>query len=216
MKRKEICHKVLEYLKNLYPNPTCELEHNSPFELLIAVILSAQCTDARVNQVTKILFQKYNTPEKLAGASQEEIEKIIYSCGFYHNKAKNIIACSKDLVEKYKGQVPNNLKELQTLAGVGRKTANVVYSLVFDGDAIAVDTHVFRTANRLKIGCGETPEKVEQELMKNFDKSEWSKLHYRLVLFGRYNCKSQRPECENCGLKKICDYYKSHKKAQFS
>lgn len=214
MEQKEKCRVALKYLKELYPNPNCELEFNTPFQMLVAVILSAQCTDARVNKVTKVLFADYGTPEKLAKAKQEDIEKIIYSCGFYHNKAKNIIACSKDICERFAGQVPNYLEDMQTLAGVGRKTANVVYSLAFDGDAIAVDTHVFRTANRLTIGVGKTPEQVEKALMKNFDKNEWSKLHYRLVLFGRYHCKSQNPSCETCGLKDICAYYKDKKSKQ--
>ena len=200
--------KALEYLKQLYQNPTCELKFDSAFQFLVAVILSAQCTDARVNKVTPALFERFGTAEKMAEAKQEDVEKLIYSCGFYHNKAKNLIKCSKDIVEKFGGKVPSSLEEMQTLAGVGRKTANVVYSLYFDGDAIAVDTHVFRTANRIGIGAGETPLDVEKALMKNFDKSEWSNLHYRLVLFGRYFCKAKNPECETCGLKDICDYYK--------
>lgn len=212
MTKREVCKKSLEYLKYLYPNPSCELEHNSAFELLVAVILSAQCTDARVNKVTKVLFQKYNTPQSLASAKQAEIEKIIYSCGFFRNKAKNIIACSKDILQNFDGQVPNNLDDLQKLAGVGRKTANVVYSLWFDGDAIAVDTHVFRVSNRIGIANGKTPIEVERQLMQNFDKSEWSKLHYRLVLFGRYHCKSQNPDCANCKMKEFCKYYQIQKK----
>lgn len=198
---------TLEYLKNLYPNAKCELNHNSAFELLIAVILSAQCTDARVNQVTKVLFKKYNTAQKLSVANQDEIEKIIYSCGFFRNKAKNIIACSKDILERFGGEVPSSLDDLQTLAGVGRKTANVVYSLWFNGDAIAVDTHVFRVSNRIPLAKGKTPLEVEQKLMKSFDKSEWSNLHYMLVLFGRYKCKAKNPDCANCKLKEICNYY---------
>lgn len=203
---------VLDYLKTLFPNATCELEHNSAFELLIAVILSAQCTDARVNKVTKVLFKSYNTPEKLAGANQNEIEKIIYSCGFYHNKAKNIISCSKDIVERFNGEVPSTLAELQTLAGVGRKTANVVYSLWFHGDAIAVDTHVFRVSNRIPLAKGDSPIQVENGLMEKFPREEWSNLHYLLVLFGRYHCKAKNPECENCELKKCCDFYKKSPK----
>lgn len=198
---------TLEYLKNLYPNAKCELNHSSAFELLIAVILSAQCTDARVNQVTKVLFKKYNTAQKLSVANQDEIEKIIYSCGFFRNKAKNIIACSKDILERFGGEVPSSLDDLQTLAGVGRKTANVVYSLWFNGDAIAVDTHVFRVSNRIPLAKGKTPLEVEQKLMKSFDKSEWSNLHYMLVLFGRYKCKAKNPDCANCKLKEICNYY---------
>jgi endonuclease-3 len=212
MKQQEKCKKSLEYLKKLYENPTCELHHSSAFEILVAVILSAQCTDARVNKVTDVLFKKYNTPQQFAEMEQTELEKIIYPCGFYHNKAKNIIACAKSILTDFGGEVPNNLQDLQKLAGVGRKTANVVYSLWFNGDAIAVDTHVFRVSNRLGIAHGKTPEEVEKELMKNFDKSEWSKLHYRLVLFGRYHCKAKKPECESCTLNEICEFYASNSK----
>lgn len=211
MKQREVCDKSLKYLKELYPNPDSELEYKSAFELLIAVILSAQCTDARVNKVTKVLFQKYDTPKALANANQAEVERIVYSCGFYHNKAKNIIECSRDILQKFDGKVPNNLEYMQQLAGVGRKTANVVYSLWFGGDAIAVDTHVFRVSNRLGIAKGKTPLEVEEQLMQNFDKAEWSKLHYRLVLFGRYHCKSQNPDCANCGMKEFCKYYQRKK-----
>ena len=212
MEQKQKNKITLEYLKNLYPNATCELNHTSAFELLIAVILSAQCTDARVNQVTKVLFKNYNTPQKLALANQQEIEKIIYSCGFFKNKAKNIIDCSKDILQKFGGEVPSSLEDLQTLAGVGRKTANVVYSLWFNGDAIAVDTHVFRVSNRIPLANGKTPLEVEQKLMKGFDKSEWSNLHYLLVLFGRYHCKAKNPDCKSCGLKDICNYFKANSK----
>lgn len=203
---------VLDYLKKLYPNPNCELHFDTAFQLLIAVILSAQCTDNRVNKVTSVLFKNYGTPEQLANANIKDIENIIYSCGFYHNKAKNIINCSKDLLQKFNGQVPNSLELLQTLAGVGRKTANVVYSFWFNGSAIAVDTHVFRVSNRLKIATGKTPLDVEKGLMKSFDKAEWRDLHYRLVLFGRYHCKAKNPDCQNCELKNICNFYKINSK----
>ncbi len=200
---------ITNYLNKLFPDATCELNHSSAFELLVAVILSAQCTDARVNKVTEVLFKNYNTPQKLAEANQDEIERIIYSCGFYKNKAKNLIACSKDILKKFGGEVPNNLEDLQTLAGVGRKTANVVYSLWFKGDAIAVDTHVFRVSNRIPLAKGNTPFEVESGLMKIFDKSEWSKLHYLLVLFGRYHCKAKNPNCDQCELKQLCEFYKN-------
>ena len=203
------CEITLSYLKSLFPNAKCELNFSSAFQLLVAVILSAQCTDARVNKVTPKLFEKYPTPEKLALAEQQDIEKLIFSCGFYHNKSKNLIACSKDIVQNFGGEVPNALESLQTLAGVGRKTANVVYSLYFGGDAIAVDTHVFRVSNRLGIAQGETPFDVEKQLMEHFDKSEWSNLHYMLVLFGRYHCKAKNPNCQNCGLKHICNYFEN-------
>lgn len=212
MLKQQICEKTLQHLKALYPAPKCELNFSTAFELLVAVILSAQCTDARVNKVTEVLFKQYNTPVQFANLNQAVLEQIIYPCGFYHNKAKNIINCAKAIVENFGGEVPDNLQDLQKLAGVGRKTANVVYSLWFGGDAIAVDTHVFRVSNRLKIATGNTPEKVEQKLMKSFDKSEWSNLHYRLVLFGRYVCKAKKPECQNCGLKDICNFYSSQNK----
>lgn len=204
------CKIVSDYLDKLFPNATCELNHKNAFQLLIAVILSAQCTDARVNKVTPVLFEKYDTPQKLAKADTCDVEKIIYSCGFYHNKAKNIVACSKDIIQKFGGEVPSNLAELQTLAGVGRKTANVVYSLWFKGDAIAVDTHVFRVSNRLGIAKGETPIEVEKGLMKSFPKSYWSDLHYKMVLFGRYHCKAKNPECETCGLRPVCEFYQKN------
>ncbi|MBR4124317.1 MAG: endonuclease III [Clostridia bacterium] len=207
--KKDIQKMTIDYLNELYPNAECELNFSSAFELLVAVILSAQCTDARVNKVTPVLFKEYGTPQKLASARQEDIERIIYSCGFYHNKAKNLIACSKDIVEKYDGEVPGTLDKLQTLAGVGRKTANVVYSLWFKGDAIAVDTHVFRVSNRLAIATGKTPFEVEDKLMKAYKKADWSKLHYMLVLFGRYKCKAIKPECETCKLREFCKHYKS-------
>ena len=200
---------TMEYLKELFPNATCELNFSSAFELLVAVILSAQCTDSRVNKVTPVLFKEYGTPEKLSKAKVEDIEKIIYSCGFFHNKAKNLIACSKDILEKFDGNVPSSLEDLQMLAGVGRKTANVVYSLWFGGDAIAVDTHVFRVSNRIPIASGKTPFEVEQKLMKTYPKADWSNLHYLLVLFGRYKCKAKNPECDICKLKDICEFYKN-------
>lgn len=211
MNKKDFYQNVLDYLKQLYPNPKCELNYSSVFELLVAVILSAQCTDARVNKVTEVLFKKYNTPQQFVNIDINELQQIIYPCGFYHNKAKNIINCAKAIVNNFNGQVPDNIEDLQKLAGVGRKTANVVYSLYFGGDAIAVDTHVFRVSNRLEIAKGNTPDKVEQQLMKNFDKTEWSKLHYRLVLFGRYVCKAKKPDCQNCALKYVCSYFKKQK-----
>lgn len=197
---------ILKKLRKIFPNPTTELIYNSNFELLVAVILSAQCTDKRVNECTKVLFQKYNTPQEFAKIDVLELEKLIYSCGFYHNKAKNIIKMSKQLVEDFGGVVPNNLENLQKLSGVGRKTANVVYSIAFKGDAIAVDTHVFRVANRLSISKSKNVLDCEKDLMKFFDKNSWSEIHFLLVLFGRYICKSRNPECEKCPFNDICTY----------
>ena len=192
----------------LFPSPKCELNYRSPYELLVAVILSAQCTDKRVNIVTEELFKEYNTPEKMLTLTQEELEEKIHSCGFYHNKAKSILNMSKALVEKYNGRVPDTLEDLQTLAGVGRKTANVVYSEAFGGDALAVDTHVLRVSNRLGLANTENPTKCELALMKYFPKHYWSELHLQMVHFGRYKCKSQNPDCEDCPFVKACQYNK--------
>lgn len=201
-------------LDEMFENPRCELEYYTPYELLVAVILSAQCTDKRVNIVTTHLFKEANTPEKMIKLSQEELEEKIHSCGFYHNKAKNILSMSKDLVEKFDGQVPNDLEKLQTLAGVGRKTANVVYSEAFKGDAIAVDTHVLRVSNRLGLVKTDDPKKCELRLMELFDKGRWSKLHLQLVHFGRYVCKSIKPNCSECPFTNICNYYAMHNSQQ--
>ena len=201
----------LRILDGIFPNPKCELNYNSNYELLVAVILSAQCTDKRVNIVTQELFNQFNKPDKMITLSQAELEDKIHSCGFYRNKAKNILSMSRDLIDKYNGEVPNDLDKLQTLAGVGRKTANVVFSEGFNGDAIAVDTHVLRVSNRLGFARSQNPYEVEKALMKRFNKKDWSKLHLQLVHFGRYKCKSQRPECETCPFKNICNYYKEHK-----
>ena len=174
--------KVLNYLEELFPEPACELKFNSKFELLVSVILSAQCTDKRVNMVTKELFKKYNIPKDFANLKQEELEKEIKSCGFYHNKAKNIISCSKDILERFNGKVPGNIDDLMMLAGVGKKTANVVYSVGFGGDAIAVDTHVFRVSNRLGVHS-KNPLECEKKLMEIFPKDKWSKRSVNLQAF---------------------------------
>lgn len=198
---------VLAELAALYPDAQPALKFSSPYELLVAVILSAQCTDERVNKVTKVLFGKYNTPEAMITLSQAELEKYIFSCGFYRNKAAHILSASRDITEKFGGEVPPTLEQLKTLAGVGQKTANVVYAVAFGGDAIAVDTHVFRVSNRLGIAEGNTPAKVEAGLCRAFPKSEWSKAHHYLIYHGRRVCHSQRPECESCTLKNLCKFY---------
>ena len=200
-------NKILNELAALYPDAKPALEFNSPYELLVAVILSAQCTDERVNKVTKVLFEKYNTPEKMLSLTPPELEKYIFSCGFYRNKAAHILSASQDILEKYGGNVPDNLEELRTLAGVGRKTANVVYAVAFGGDAIAVDTHVFRVSNRLGIAEGKTPDKVEDGRCAVLPKSEWSKAHHYLIYHGRRVCHSQKPDCPNCTLKEYCKFY---------
>ena len=201
---------ILEIIKavdKLYDNPKCELNYSSNYELLVAVILSAQCTDKRVNQVTSELFKEYNTPEKMLSLSQEELEIKIRSCGFFHNKAKHILDASRDLVNYHNGEVPSDKKELKELAGVGEKTANVVLSLAFGVPAIAVDTHVFRVSNRLGLANSSDVFKTQKQLEEVLPQEKWSKFHYALVLHGRYICKSQRPKCDECNLNKYCKKY---------
>ena len=198
---------VLDQLARLYPDAVPALKFNSAYELLVAVILSAQCTDERVNKVTAVLFEKHNTPEKMITLTQEELEKFIFSCGFYRNKAAHILSASRDILDKFGGEVPSTLEEMRTLAGVGQKTANVVYSVWFGGDAIAVDTHVFRVSNRLGISEGKTPAKVEEGLCEALPKEIWSKAHHYLIYHGRRVCHSQKPDCTSCTLKKFCKFY---------
>ena len=180
------------------------LKFSSPYELLVAVILSAQCTDERVNKVTEKLFKDYNTPEKMITLSQEGLERYIFSCGLYHSKAKNILKTSLDIIEKFNGNVPNTLEQLRSLAGVGRKTANVVYSVAFGGNAIAVDTHVFRVSNRIGLVNEKDVLKTEKSLMKIIDEKDWSRSHHYLIYLGRSFCKAGKPDCENCPIKAEC------------
>ena len=198
---------ILCELEKLYPQAAPALHFNSPYELLVAVILSAQCTDERVNKVTAELFKEYNTPQKMLTLSQQELEKRIFSCGFYRNKAAHILSASRDIIEKFGGQVPADHAALKTLAGVGQKTANVVYAVAFGGDAIAVDTHVFRVSNRLGLAHATTPEKTELQLNAAIPKDMWSRAHHWLIFHGRRVCHSQRPDCANCTLKTWCEYY---------
>ncbi|HIQ65621.1 MAG TPA: endonuclease III [Candidatus Coproplasma stercoravium] len=206
---KNTSEKILAELERLYPDAKPALQYKSPYELLVAVILSAQCTDERVNKVTDVLFKNYNTPEKMLTLSQEELEKYIFSCGFYHNKAAHILSASRDIMEKFAGEVPSSHDDLKKLAGVGQKTANVVYAVAFGGDAIAVDTHVFRVSNRLGLAHANTPEKTEAQLNEIIPKSEWSKAHHWLIYHGRRVCHSQRPDCANCTLKALCEFYRA-------
>ncbi len=199
---------ALAELARLYPDARPALHYGSSYELLVAVILSAQCTDVRVNKVTEVLFQKHSTPETMVLLTQEELENYIFSCGLYKTKAEHILSASRDILEKFGGRVPDNVKELMSLAGVGKKTANVVYSVAFGGDAIAVDTHVFRVSNRLGLADGKTPAEVEEDLHRSVPKSDWSKAHHWLIFHGRRVCHSQRPDCENCTLAPYCDFFK--------
>ncbi len=202
---------ILASLSACYPDAKPALHYSSPYELLVAVILSAQCTDERVNKVTEKLFARCNTPAAVAALSQEELEGYIYSCGFFRSKAAHILSASRDILEKFHGEVPSTLEELRTLAGVGRKTANVVFAVAFGGDAIAVDTHVFRVSNRLGLAEGNTPEKVEEGLMRAIPKEMWSKAHHLLIWHGRKICHAQKPDCAHCTLTAWCKQYREKK-----
>ncbi len=199
---------ALAQLEKLYPDAKPALLYTTAYELLVAVILSAQCTDERVNKVTRILFENYSTPQAMVTLSQEELEKYIFSCGFYRMKAEHILSASRDILDKFGGEVPDTIESLMSLAGVGKKTANVVYSVAFGGDAIAVDTHVFRVSNRLGLAKGKTPLEVEAGLNKAIPKEDWSKAHHWLIYHGRRVCHSQKPACEKCTLSALCDFYK--------
>ena len=180
------------------------LNFSTPYELLIAVILSAQCTDERVNKITRELFKEYNTPQKMLSLSQSGLEKFIYSCGLYKSKAEHILSASKDIIEKFGGEVPNNLEDLRSLAGVGRKTANVVFSVAFKGNAIAVDTHVFRVSNRIGLVNADNVYKTEKGLMEILDESDWSRAHHYLIYLGRSFCKASKPDCAACPISAEC------------
>ncbi len=198
---------VLEKLLVLYPDARPELDFRSPFELLIATILSAQCTDVRVNKVTKELFAELKTPEDYLSLGQEELEVKIHSCGLSNSKSNNIIKTCGILIEKYDGNVPETIELLMTLPGVGRKTANVVGSNAFGIPAIAVDTHVFRVSNRIGLASSDTVEKTEIDLMKNIPKPMWTKAHHLLIFHGRRICKARKPDCPVCLLNTECLYY---------
>ncbi|MFV8519902.1 endonuclease III [Bacillus sp. SBS7] len=195
----------LDTMADMYPEAHCELIHDNPFELVIAVALSAQCTDALVNKVTKNLFQKYKTPEDYLSVSLEGLQQDIRSIGLYRNKAKNIQKLCQMLLDDYNGKVPEDRDELTKLPGVGRKTANVVVSVAYGIPAIAVDTHVERVSKRLAI-CRwkDSVLEVEKTLMKKIPMDEWSVTHHRMIFFGRYHCKAQRPQCEECPLLEVC------------
>lgn len=195
---------ILQTLRDRYPVVKTQLEHETPFQLLVATIMSAQCTDNQVNKVSKKLFDSYPDPETLSAAPLSEIKKIIYSTGFYNNKAKNIKACAIALLEKYKGDVPQDISKLVNLPGVGRKTANVVLSAAFGHQTIVVDTHVLRISRRLGLTDKTDPVKVEYELMKIIPKTSWNDLSLQLIYFGREICDAKKPLCQVCPLFDIC------------
>jgi len=204
MKRSE---EIMKGLDELFPDAHCELKHVNDFELLIAVVLSAQTTDERVNSVTPELFAKYPNAKAMSEAELKDVEEIIRPIGLYHNKALNIIALSQALCENHDGIVPSERKELEALPGVGRKTANVILSNCFDVPAFAVDTHVSRVSKRLRIADEEDDVRaIEEKLMNQFPEKLWGKLHHQFIFFGRYKCKAARPDCEGCPFASFCSY----------
>lgn len=205
---KSIALDIYHKLSELFPNAHCELNYKNPFEMIIATLLSAQTTDISVNKVTPKLFEKYPNPETLMNANILDVIEIIKSIGLYKNKAKNIIALSKELVLKYHGKVIPDFNTLITLPGVGRKTANVVLAEVFDIPRIAVDTHVLRVSNILGFSNSDNPLKVEEDLMKLYDEYLWKDVHLKLLFFGRYMCKAQKPLCYQCPFSNVCNYKK--------
>lgn len=209
MQNKEKIKLIEDYFNEILPQAGCELTYSSDYGLLIAVMLSAQCTDKKVNKVTDVLFSKYKTLKELDEAPLEDIESIIKSLGLYKNKAKNIKLITRRLIDFYDGKVPSSKEELTTLAGVGNKTANVVRIEIFKEPEFPVDTHVKRISNRLGLVNEEDPDKIEQILRRKFPKDKWILLHHQMIHFGRYYCKAMNPMCENCKLKGICKDYKN-------
>ena len=206
---KKRTRQILDILDEQYGTEyRCYLNYETPWQLLIATMLSAQCTDARVNIVTESLFKKYPSASAFASADFKELEQDIKPTGFYHNKAKNIISCMKDIVDKYDGEVPKSLEELTSLAGVGRKTANVIRGNIYHEPSVVVDTHVKRISNRLGLTKNQDPEKIEQDLMKELPKDHWILYNIQIITFGRTICTARSPRCEECFLQKYCKEYK--------
>lgn len=198
---------ILDRLAKDFPSPKSELHFENAFQLLVAVILSAQCTDKRVNLITPALFACAPDAKSMAAMPVERLEQLIHSCGFYHSKARYLKEMSQDLLDRFGGQVPDSIERLRTLAGVGRKTANVVYAVAFGGQAIAVDTHVFRVSNRLGIADAKNVLDTEKQLMKAIPQYMWADSHHYLLLHGRYVCKAQRPLCNRCSVRDLCKTY---------
>ncbi len=207
--KKEKFIEIFEILKKEYPDAKCSLNFTTPFEILVAVALSAQCTDERVNKVTAEIFPKYNTPEDFANLPLEDIEKMIHSCGFYRNKAKNLKLASQKILKDFNGDVPNTMEELMTIPGIGRKSANVIMLEAFNNpQGIAVDTHVKRLSNRIGFSKEKDPEKIEKDLLNVLPKKYYSDANHILILHGRNVCKAQKPNCKNCCINSLCKSFK--------
>ncbi len=211
MKKSEAT-KMVEILRKTYPEAGCSLDFKTPFELVVAVMLSAQCTDERVNKTTPELFNRCQTIEDYANIDIDELERIIHPCGFYKNKAKNIKLCANQILTKFGGEVPKTMEELMSLAGVGRKSANVIMLEVFgNAQGIAVDTHVKRISNLIGLSNEKEPIKIEQDLLKIFDKKDLKDINHLLIWHGRNTCVARRPQCENCTIKQFCKHYEETK-----
>jgi endonuclease-3 len=197
---------ILRGLDEAYPRAECALTHRSPWELLVATILSAQCTDVRVNMVTPELFRRFPTPQKMAKATLPQLEALIRTTGFYHNKAKSVQGAARKVVSDFDGQVPQTLAELITIPGAARKTANVVLGVAYGkAEGVVVDTHVFRISHRLGVAKGETPQKVEQELMRILPQSRWIDFSHQIIHHGRAVCEARKPKCDRCNLEQLCN-----------
>ena len=208
--QKQKVKKFFEILKNTYPDATCSLDFETPFQIVVAVMLSAQCTDERVNLVTPTLFKRCPTIQDFVDIDINELETLIHSCGFYKNKAKNIKLCAKQVLENFNGVVPQNMDDLLTLAGVGRKSANVILLEAFGiANGIAVDTHAKRISNRIGLSSKKEPEKIEQDLLKIFPEEYLKDINHLFVWHGRKTCDSRNPKCESCTVKYFCEFYKS-------
>ena len=213
--KKTNARKIVNLLKEAYPDATCSLDFETPFQLVVAVMLSAQCTDERVNKTTPELFSRCKTIEDFANIDINELEQIIHPCGFYKNKAKNIKLCSKQVLENFGGIVPHTMKELTSLAGIGRKSANVIMLEVFGiAEGIAVDTHAKRISNLTGLSEEKEPEKIEQDLIKFFPKDTLKDINHLLVFHGRNTCIARHPKCDQCPINSFCNYYKRYKNLQ--
>ncbi|MCD6459662.1 endonuclease III [bacterium] len=204
---------IINYFNTIYPSPEPELKFKTPFQLIVAAQLSAQCTDVRVNIVTDKLFKKYNTIDNFASMAETELMDYIKSCGLYKNKAKNIIACAKKLKSDFQNEIPKTRDDLQSLSGIGRKTANIILAVVHKQPAIAVDTHVFRVSRRLGFSKSSTPLGVEKDIMTLFPPETWINLHHQIIFHGRRICKARKPLCGKCGLTYYCLFFKHIMKA---
>lgn len=202
---------IINILRKTYPEAKCSLDFKTPFEMIVAVMLSAQCTDERVNKTTPSIFAKYSTPEDFASIDIKELEELIHPCGFYKNKAKNIKACAEMIIEKYNGEVPKTMEDLIKLPGVGRKSANVVMLEAFgEAKGIAVDTHCRRIANKIGLSNEKDPEKIEQDLLKKFDQEDYKDINHLFIWHGRNTCIARKPKCEKCNIKEMCKEYKKN------